>query len=49
MSADFAYINLIGTSIEYDIDLSQATCGCNIALYMVNYFNTQTLIFFINR
>ena len=27
--------NLLGGSIEYDVNLSQASCGCNIALYLV--------------
>lgn len=27
---------LLGGSMEYDVDLSQATCGCNAALYMIS-------------
>jgi hypothetical protein len=28
--------NLLGGSLEYDVDLSQAGCGCNAAFYMVS-------------
>ena len=27
--------NLLGGSMEYDVDLSQVSCGCNAALYLV--------------
>jgi hypothetical protein len=27
--------NLLGGSMEYDVDLSQAGCGCNAAFYMI--------------
>jgi len=28
--------NLLGGSIEWDMDLSQAGCGCNAALYLIS-------------
>jgi len=28
--------NLLGGSIAYDVDLSQSTCSCNAALYLIN-------------
>jgi len=28
--------NLVGGSIEFDVDLSQAGCSCNAALYLVS-------------
>lgn len=28
--------NLLGGSMEYDVDLSQVTCGCNAAMYMIS-------------
>lgn len=27
--------NLLGGSMEYDVDLSRVSCGCNAALYMI--------------
>jgi len=27
--------NLLGGSMEYDVDLSQVSCGCNAALYTI--------------
>ena len=36
-SPDMYYApNLLGGSIEYDFDLSQASCGCNAALYLIS-------------
>jgi hypothetical protein len=36
-SPDMYYApNLLGGSIEYDFDLSQAGCGCNAALYLIS-------------
>lgn len=36
-SSDMFYSpNLLGGSIEWDMDLSQAGCGCNAAFYMVS-------------
>ena len=34
MPAKFFMPNLLGGSIEYDVDLSQAGCSCNAALYL---------------
>ena len=28
--------NLLGGSMEYDVDVSKAVCGCNAAVYMVS-------------
>jgi len=28
-------LNLLGGSMEYDVDLSEVTCGCNAALYLI--------------
>jgi hypothetical protein len=27
--------NLLGGSVEYDVDLSEAGCGCNASIYLV--------------
>jgi len=27
--------NLLGGSLEYDVDMSQVSCGCNAALYLI--------------
>lgn len=32
---NFYGINLLGGSIEYDVDLSQSGCSCNAALYLI--------------